>query len=160
MEILLTETVEKLGEVGEVVKVADGYARNYLFPKGLGIFPTEHNKKRFEGKRKERMTKILEKEEKAKYLKEKLDEIILEFARPAHGSKLYGSVRRRDIVEGIEEETGQEMERSRINLTTPIEELGAYLVEINLYKDINAEVRVRVKEEEKESAEEQKELEE
>lgn len=160
MEILLTETVEKLGEVGEVVKVADGYARNYLFPKGLAVFPTWHNKKRFEGKRKERMAKILEKEEKAKYLKGKLDEIILEFARPAHENKLYGSVRRRDIAHRIEEETGQEVKRSRINLITPIEELGAYLVEINLYKDINAEVRVRVKEKEKESAEEQKELEE
>ncbi len=147
MEVLLTESMEKLGEVGEVVEVADGYGRNYLLPKGLAVKSTPHNVEKFREKREERLETLQKREEKAEALKKKLDTIILEFERPAHENKLYGSVRRRDIADSIKQETGEEIERSRINLEAPIEEVGAYLIKVNLYKDINAEVRVRVKEE-------------
>lgn len=154
MEVLLTKTIEKLGEVGKVMEVADGYARNYLFPKGLAVPPTEHNKKRYQKKREQRITAIKEREKRAKALKEKLEGIVLEFERPAHDNKLYGSVRRRDIADKIAKEINEKVARSRINLAAPIEELGAYLVDINLYKDISAQVRVRVKEEESKEAKE------
>lgn len=150
MEVLLTESVEKLGEVGEVVEVADGYGRNYLFPKGLAVKSTPHNVERFKKKKEERRKALQKREDKAEAIKEKLDQILLEFERPTHQNKLYGSVRRRDIQASIKQETGEEIERSRINLESPIEEVGAYLVKVNLYKDINAELRVRVKGEESE----------
>lgn len=145
MKVLLIQPVEKLGDVGDVVEVADGYARNYLLPKGLAVEPTEHNLARYAKIKERRLAELRNREEQAKILKEKLDGAVFEFVREAHEGKLYGSVRKEDILARIQEEFGVELEKGRIELEHPIEEVGEYQVRIGLYGDISAEVRVVVK---------------
>jgi len=147
-KVLLTTTIENVGHVGEVVDVADGYARNYLYPRGFGVAPTEHNMARFAKQKAVHQAEILEREEKARRLRDQLADQMLVFARKAHDDdRLYGSVRVDDITEQIEELVGEHIEASRIQLERPIETLGAHSVTINLYKDISVDVRIRVDEE-------------
>ena len=145
MKVLLIQPVEKLGDVGDVVEVADGYARNYLLPRGLAVEPTEHNLARYAKIKEQRLAELRNREEQAKILKGKLDGAVLEFVREAREGKLYGSVRKEDILTRVREEFGVELEKGRIELEHPIEEVGEYRVRIGLYGDISAEVRVAVK---------------
>jgi large subunit ribosomal protein L9 len=147
-KVLLTETVERLGHVGEVVTVADGYARNYLLPRGLGIEPTEHNVAKFAKERAAHEAEMMKREEKAIVLRDKLADQVLTFERKAHDDdRLYGSVRVEDIVEKIEELLGEHIEVSRVHLDAPIEALGPHAATLALYKDIAVEVRIQVNEE-------------
>ena len=144
-KVLLTTTIERLGHIGEVVNVADGYARNYLLPRGLAVPPTEHNVARFAKQKAVHETELLQREEKARYLRDKLADQTLHFERKAHDDdRLYGSVRADDIVGQVEELLGERIETSRIQLDHPIETLGPHAVTINLYKDISVEVRIQV----------------
>jgi large subunit ribosomal protein L9 len=147
-KILLIKTVEGLGHVGEVVTVADGYARNYLLPQRLGMEPTEHNVAQYAKERAAHEAELLKREEKALLVRDKLADQTLTFERKAHDDdRLYGSVRADDIVAQIEELVGEHIESSRVHLENPIETLGPHAVTIALYKDISAEVRIQVNEE-------------
>ncbi|MFC2095218.1 50S ribosomal protein L9 [Candidatus Bipolaricaulota bacterium] len=147
-KVLLTKTVERLGHVGEVVTVADGFARNYLFPQGLAIEPTEHNVAHYAKERAAHEVELLKREEKARLLRDKLADQTLTFERKAHDDdRLYGSVRAEDIVSQIEELVGEHIETSRVHLAHPIETLGPHAVTVALYRDISAEVRIQVNEE-------------
>ena len=147
-KVLLTTTVERLGHVGEVVNVADGYARNYLLPRGLAVVPTEHNAARFAKEKAAHETELLQREEKARHLRDRLADRTLHFERKAHDDdRLYGSVRAEDIAGQIEELLGEHVETSRIQLEHPIETLGPHAVTVNLYKEISVEVRIQVDEE-------------
>jgi large subunit ribosomal protein L9 len=147
-KVLLTETIDKLGHVGEVVTVAEGYARNYLFPRGLAIEPTDHNVARFAKEKAVHDAELLKREEKARALREKLADQTLVFVRKAHGDRrLYGSVRAEDIATQAASACGEVIESSRIHMEAAIETLGPHTVTISLYKDITVDVRVRVDEE-------------
>lgn len=146
--VLLTDTVDRLGHVGEIVDVADGYARNYLAPRGLAVPPTEHNIARFAKQKEAHEAELLKREEKARYLRDKLADQTLRFERKAHDDdRLYGSVRAEEIVARIEELCGEHLETSRVQIEQAIETLGPHAVTINLYKDISVEMRVQVDEE-------------
>jgi len=147
-KVLLTTTVERLGHVGQVVDVADGYARNYLVPRGLAVEPTEHNVARFAKERAAHEAELLQREERARVLRDKLADMTLRFERKAHDDdRLYGSVRTEDITTQIEGLLGEPIEASRVQLEHPIETLGPHAVTINLYKDISVDVRLQVDEE-------------
>jgi len=147
-KVLLTKTVERLGHVGEVVTVADGYARNYLFPQKLAIEPTEHNVAQYAKERAAHAAELMKREEKALLLRDKLADQTLVFERKAHDDdRLYGSVRIDDIVMQIEERVGEHIEASRVHLEHAIEALGPHAATIALYKDISVEVRIQVNEE-------------
>jgi large subunit ribosomal protein L9 len=147
-KVLLTETIDRLGHVGEIVSVADGYARNYLFPRGLAIEPTDHNVARFAKERAAHEAEMLKREEKALLLRDKLADQMLTFERKAHDDdRLYGSVRAEDIAATIEELTGEHIEASRVHLEGPIETLGPHVATVALYKDIAVELRIQVDEE-------------
>ena len=147
-KVLLASNVENLGHVGEIVDVADGYARNFLLPKGLAVEPTEHNLARFAKERAAHEAELLQREEKAVLLRGKLADQMLVFERKAHDDdRLYGSVRTEDITAQIEELLGEHIETSRVQLDHPIETLGPHSVTISLYKDIAVNVRVQVNEE-------------
>jgi len=155
MKVLLIQPVEKLGDIGDVVTVADGYARNYLLPKGLAVEPTEHNLQRYLKFKLAREEELKSREEKAQELRERLDGLVLKFVRPSHGEQLYGSVRKEDIAERIKEELGEEVEKGKIELERPIEQVGSYPVKIGLYGDIAAEIVVEVEAEEPGGVDEQ-----
>lgn len=156
MELILTEEVDDLGEVGEIVEVADGYGRNYLLPKGLAVEPTPGNRKRYEKVRKEISQRKEERRERAKEIAEELDGMEFNYSRKAQEEQhLYGSVRKGDIIEAIEEQAGIELSPENVKLDAPIEELGQFGVEIGLYEEIHANIKVNVAEEKEEETEEE-----
>ena len=149
MELILTEDVENLGEVGEKIEVADGYGRNYLLPKGVAVEPTVGNERRYAKVRKEISQRREERRSRAEERADEIDGLELVFNRKAQEEHhLYGSVRDNDIVDSIKKETGIELTPEAVRLDSPIEELGQFGVEIRLYEDIHANVKVNVEEEE------------
>ena len=148
IKVLLTTTIDSLGHVGEVVEVADGYARNFLIPKRYAVTPNEHNIALYAKERDAHMAEIEEREERARRLRDALADRVLVFTRKAHDNKkLYGSVRAEDIIDQIEKDLGEHIESGRVQMEESIETLGEHSVTINLYKDINVELRIRVDEE-------------
>jgi len=144
MEIILREDVQHLGKVGEVVKVKDGYARNYLLPKGLAYPATEANKKKiaYEGERlaKQRAVEKSAAETEAT----KLADVQLTFAvKVGEEEKLYGSVTASDIQRKLEE-LGIHVDKRKIDLHEPIRELGDFQVGIKIHPDVRPQVRVTV----------------
>lgn len=145
VKVLLAKPVYKLGETGEVVDVAAGYARNYLFPKQLAVQPTEHNVRALQKAKIAREAELREREEQAKLVQEKLEGATFNFERTAsEEGSLYGSVRQQDIVAAVAELTEFDLERDRVKLSSPIDTVGTFPVVVNLYKDINANVTVVV----------------
>jgi len=144
MEIILRADVQHLGKVGEVVKVKDGYARNYLLPKGLAYQATEANKKRiaYEG---ERLVKQQAAEKSAAETEAtRLAAVHLSFAvKVGEEEKLYGSVTASDIQRKLEE-MGIHVDKRKIDLQEPIRELGEFNVGIKIHPEVRPEVRVTV----------------
>jgi large subunit ribosomal protein L9 len=144
MEIILRADVQHLGKIGEVVKVKDGYARNYLLPKGLAYPATEANKKRiaFEG---ERLAKQHAAEKTAAETEAtRLADVHLTFeAKVGEEQKLYGSITASDIQRKLEE-LGIKVDKRKIDLSEPIRELGDFQVGIKIHPDVRPEVRVTV----------------
>jgi large subunit ribosomal protein L9 len=144
MEIILRADVQHLGKVGEVVKVKDGYARNYLLPKGLAYPATEANKKRiaYEG---ERLVKQQAAEKTAAEGEAaRLAEVQLTFtAKVGEEEKLYGSITASDIQRKLEE-LGIKVDKRKIDLAEPIRELGEFNVGIKIHPEVRPEVRVTV----------------
>ena len=144
MEIILREDVQHLGKVGEVVKVKDGYARNYLLPKGLAYPATEANKKKiaYEGERiaKQRASEKSAAETEAT----RLVGVQLSFAvKVGEEDKLYGSVTAGDIQRKLEE-LGIRVDKRKIDLHEPIRELGEFSVGIKIHPEVRPEVRITV----------------
>jgi large subunit ribosomal protein L9 len=144
MKLLLTEDIQALGIVGDVVEVSDGYARNYLLPQRLGVAPTEANMRALaeERKRAEERRRTLREAKVA--LAEKLKEIEVTIAAAANpDGVLYGSVGPREISAALKEE-GYEIQASEINLHTPIKRLDNVMVQVRLAPDVESEVKVWV----------------
>ena len=144
MEVILRESVQHLGAAGDVVKVKDGYARNYLLPKGLAYPATEGNKKRiaYEG---ERLAKQMEAEKSAAQGEAtRLADVHLTFAvKVGEEDKLYGSITASDIQRKLEE-LGIHVDKRKIDLAEPIRELGDFQVGIKIHPEVRPEVRVTV----------------
>jgi len=144
MEIILREDVQHLGKVGEVVKVKDGYARNYLLPKGLAYPATDANKKKiaYEG---ERVAKQRAAEKTAAQTEAtRLADVHLTFeVKVGEEEKLYGSVTASDIQRKLEE-MGIHVDKRKIDLAEPIRELGEFNVGIKIHPDVRPEVRITV----------------
>ena len=144
MEIILREAVPHLGAAGDVVKVKDGYARNYLLPKGLAYPATEGNKKRiaFEG---ERIAKLRASEKQtAETEAARIAGISLSFPmKVGEEEKLYGSVTAGDIQRRLEEQ-GIHVDKRKIDLPEPIRSLGEFTVGIKLHPEVRPEITVVV----------------
>ena len=144
MEIILRADVQHLGKIGEVVKVKDGYARNYLLPKGLAYPASEANKKKiaFEG---ERLAKQQAAEKStAETEATRLADVRLTFeVKVGEEEKLYGSVTASDIQRKLEE-LGMHVDKRKIDLPEPIRELGEFRVGIKIHPEVRPEVIVTV----------------
>ncbi|HYT62683.1 MAG TPA: 50S ribosomal protein L9 [Gemmatimonadales bacterium] len=144
MEIILREDVQHLGKVGEVVKVKDGYARNYLLPKGLAYPATDANKQKiaYEG---ERVAKQRAAEKTAAQTEAtRLADVHLTFeVKVGEEEKLYGSVTASDIQRKLEE-MGIHVDKRKIDLSEPIRELGEFNVGIKIHPEVRPEVRITV----------------
>lgn len=144
MEIILKANVPNLGKMLDVVKVKDGYARNYLFPKKLAIRATESAKKEIERNR-AAMEALFQKElAAAGDVAAKISQITLNMTRRViEDERLYGSVTAADIAEAITLQ-GVKVSRSQVDLAEPIKQLGVYSVNINVFGDVTAAVKVWV----------------
>jgi len=149
VKVILRQKVAKLGEAGALVNVADGYARNFLIPRGLAYEATPANLRRWEADRKEAARQADRQREEAVATAARLAEVsIVVTARAGESGKLFGSITAADIAERLVAETGVEVDRRRINLSEPLKELGEHKVEIRLHPEVTAEIPVRVEKEE------------
>ena len=148
MEVILRETVKKLGSAGEIVSVKDGYARNYLIPQGLAYRATEANKRRIESEKKGHAQRLAAEHEDATGLAAALNEVELHFAAKAgEGDRLFGSITSSDIADQLAEK-GYQVDRRVIELEEPIKMIGVYKVPVRLHAEVKAELRVWVVKEE------------
>ena len=144
MEVILLERVAKLGQMGETVRVKDGFARNFLLPHGKALRATKENKERFEGMRNDLETQNLENRGEAQKIADKLNGKSFTALRQASESgQLYGSVSARDIADLVTE-GGFKVSRSQIALHAPIKMIGSHKVEIALHPEVEVNVTVIV----------------
>ena len=144
MEVILREHVDNLGRRGDVVKVAPGYARNFLLPRKLALPVNEGNKRVIERERKLSETRELEERQQAEAVANRLSQIELTLSRRVGDTEqLYGSVTTADIAEALLEK-GLEIDRKRIHLDEPLKSLGEFTVPVKLHRDVTAQLKVRV----------------
>ena len=144
MQVILLERVNKLGQMGETVKVKDGYARNYLLPLGKALRANEANKKRFENERATLEARNLERKSEAQKIADKLEGKTFIMVRSAgETGQLYGSVAARDIVEALEAE-GFNIGRNQVDLNTPIKSIGLHKVLLHLHSEVAIEIELNV----------------
>ena len=144
MQVILREHVDNLGRRGEIVKVADGYARNYLLPRKLALLATEGNKKQIERERGKYVAKEAEEQKVAEAMAERLGALEIAIAKKVGETEaLYGSVTTADIAEALAAK-GFEIDRRKMHLAEPIKRLGEFDVPVKLHPDVTAHVKVRV----------------
>jgi large subunit ribosomal protein L9 len=144
MEVILLERVAKLGQMGEVVRVKDGFARNFLLPQGKALRATKDNRSKFESMKAQLETRNLELKGEAQKVAEKLDgKSFVVIRQAAETGHLYGSVSPRDLV-AIMETGGFNVSRGQIALNTPIKTIGLHKVPIALHPEIEVSVTVNV----------------
>ena len=144
IELILKEHVEHLGERGDVVKVAPGYARNYLLPRKLALAVTAGNKKQIEYEKKAAAAKAAEERAVAQALATRFAQTEVTFTRRASDtSQLFGSVTSADIAEALAAQ-GFEVDRRKIQLADPIKAVGEYDVPVRLHREVTAAVKVIV----------------
>ncbi len=144
MKVLLTDTISKVGVVGEVVDVTEGYARNYLIPKKLAIQPTEGNIKRFEAARKEFEAHLKLLREQKEKLVAALEGVEISVIRASNEEgHLFGSVSKRDIAEELQK-LGHSVQPDDVRLDDPIRRIDTFTVPIQLAADLKTQVKVWV----------------
>jgi large subunit ribosomal protein L9 len=144
MEVILLERVAKLGQMGEVVRVRDGFGRNYLLARGKALRATEENKKRFEGQRIELETRNLELKSEADAVAETLNgHSVVILRQSGESGVLYGSVSTRDIAEALTTD-GFNVARGQVTLNAPIKTLGLHTVPVVLHPEVSVTVTVNV----------------
>jgi large subunit ribosomal protein L9 len=148
MEVILREEIEKLGRRGDVVKVAAGYARNYLLPKRLAVAANESNKKIVEQEKQAYLRRESKEMGDANDLAKMMGSLEVTIAQKAgENDQLFGSVTAQDIVAALEK-AGYTIDRKKVNLAEPIKALGDYKVTVRLHREVSVELPVHVIKEE------------
>jgi large subunit ribosomal protein L9 len=144
MEVILLERIAKLGQMGDVVRVKDGFARNYLLPKGKALRASEANRSRFETMKIDLEARNLQQRGEAEKVAVRLNgQSFTVLRQAAEGGQLYGSVSPRDLV-GLITEKGFTVERSQIVLNVPIKMIGMYKIPVSLHPDVEVTVSLTV----------------
>ena len=144
MEVILREHVEHLGERGEIVKVSDGYARNYLLPRKLALPATDGNRKHVERERRKMDTREAEEKSQAEAIAARLASVDITIARRVGDTaQLYGSVTSADITEFLKEK-GFDVDRRKLILPEPIKTIGEHDVPLKLHRDVTVPLKVKV----------------
>jgi large subunit ribosomal protein L9 len=144
MKVLLTDTINNIGTVGEVVDVRDGYARNYLLPRNLAVAPTDGNVKRYEAARKEYEAKLKLLREQKEKLVLAMEGLEITIARASNEEgHLFGSVSRRDIAEELQK-LGHAVQAEDVRLDEPLRRIDTFQVPVQLAGDLKCQIKVWV----------------
>lgn len=144
MDVILLERIGRLGQMGETVKVKDGYARNFLLPQGKALRANEVNKKKFEGQRAQLEAQNLERKNEAEAVATKLNgESFIVVRSAGETGQLYGSVSTRDIADIITA-NGFTLHRNQVELNHPIKTIGLHEVSISLHPEVQVQVSVNI----------------
>jgi large subunit ribosomal protein L9 len=144
MKVLLRETIESLGTVGDEVAVANGYARNYLIPQKKAVLATSANRQQIEREKKQLELEAVKDQTKAEAMAMEFKGVVCTVsAKVSEDDKLYGSVTTRDIGNQLQAQ-GLEVDRKTILLSEPIKTLGSYIVPVQLHPNVSVEITVRV----------------
>jgi len=147
MEVILKEDVAKLGSRGDVVKVAEGYGRNFLLPRKLAIEATSGNKKVIEQMRAAALRRSAKEKAQAEELSKQFDGLSVSFQRRSgEHDQLFGSVTSSDLADALERK-GFNVDRRKIQLHEPLKTLGEFTVPVKLHKDVTAHLRVVIEKE-------------
>ncbi len=144
MQVILTNNVEKLGKVGEVVKVKDGYARNYLMPRQMAVAATPGNIRRVDREKSKRLAMYEQQKKEAQGKADLLSKVSLTVATEVNDQeKLYGAISESEIIRAFEAE-GQTVEKKALVIEKPIEELGIFEIGVKLHPEVIAKIRLWV----------------
>ena len=144
MKVILTTNIKKLGKIGELVKVKDGYARNYLFPNKMALRENKRNTEYYEKIKEEIKFKENEKLEEAKELLENIKKLKIEFKKEAdENNQLYGTISKKEIINFLKEKEIK-IPADDIKITLPIRSLGEHQIEINPYEGIVESINISV----------------
>ncbi len=144
MEVILRESIPSLGKAGDIVKVADGYARNFLIPQGKAIVSDKKNLASLERQRKKILEIAAKQRQEAEALAQQLETLDISIpVRVGENEKLYGSVTSQDIVKAVEE-AGYSIDKKKVELDEPIRSLGEFDVPVRLNADVTATLKVKV----------------
>lgn len=144
MQVILLERIPRLGQMGEEVRVKDGFARNFLLPRGKALRANQGNRERFERERSQLEARNLKAREEAEGVASKLDgQSVIMIRSAGERGQLYGSVATRDVAEALAE-AGFSVGRSQVNLNSPIKELGLFPIGIQLHPEVTATVTINV----------------
>ncbi len=145
MKVILLQDVKNIGKEGEVKEVSDGYARNFLIPKGLVLEATKANLKENQEKNERILNRKQKEKGEAEGLKAKIDGKQIEIkAKTGAGDKLFGAVTAKEIAENLEKQLKVKIDRKKIELKEPIKHLGEYTTSIKIYPSVQAQVKVVV----------------
>lgn len=148
MEVILREDIDRLGNRGQVVRVADGYARNFLLPKRLAVAATDANRKIVEQERQAHLRREAKQKSEAEDLSKLLSGVTVTIAQKAgENDQLFGSVTSKDVADALAAKNFT-IDRRKVLLDEPIKQLGEFKVPVRLHKDVTAEVTVQVVKEE------------
>lgn len=148
MKVILLKDVKGLGKEGELVNAKDGYARNFLIPRKLAVEATDANLKKWEEDMARKRQKQQEEYERALKLKEKIEGVSIEIkSKAGEGGKLFGSITSKDIAEALKKQHKIDINKKKIDMKNNIKALGTTTVEIKVYPEITATLKVNVVEE-------------
>ncbi|MCK9263724.1 MAG: 50S ribosomal protein L9 [Desulfomonilia bacterium] len=144
MKVVLLETIEGIGSVGQELKVKDGYARNFLIPKGLALMASDKNIKAFRDKIQSRIKSEAKSKEHAQKFAEQLESVSLNYSmKTGQEGKLFGSITPAQIFDSLKEK-GFEVDKKKIVLPEPIRHVGTHEVTVRLYPGVSAQLKVEV----------------
>ncbi len=145
MKVVLLQDVKAQGKKGELINVSDGYARNFLFPKGLAVEADAKIMSELKSKEEARLHKIEEEKAAARAVAEKLTGVVVKLKSTAGADgRLYGSVTAKDIAEALEKDHGITVDKRKIDMDGPIRAFGSYALDVKLYADVSGKINVVV----------------
>lgn len=145
MKLILTREVSGLGKAGDVVTVKDGYARNFLIPRGSAILWSDGGEKQIAGIRRARQAREIRDKDHANEIKEKLEKALLEIkVKVGSTGRLFGSVTEKDVAQVIKNETGVDIDRHKIKLIKHVKNLGKHTAKVSLITGVSANITVNV----------------
>lgn len=145
MKVILKADVKGVGKKGEVINASDGYARNFLFPRGLAIEANEGNIKTYEAQKSNEAKKKAQELENAKELAKKLSELTITLkVKTGDNGKLFGSITSKDIAEEIKKQHKIDVDKKKVVLVEAIKVAGTYNVEVKVYPEVSAKIKVSI----------------